>query len=80
MASWFNGHESEQTLGDSERQGSLACYSSQNGKESDMTVNEQQTMIFWSESINEDQWKIWKVNEHLHLLQSFIIHCKYIQN
>ena len=25
---WLNGHEFEQTLGDSEGQGSLACYSS----------------------------------------------------
>ena len=24
---WFNGHEFEQTLGDSERQGSLVCWS-----------------------------------------------------
>ena len=28
MIGWFNGHESEQTPGDSEGQGSLACCSS----------------------------------------------------
>ena len=33
----LNGHEFEQTLGDSGGQGSLACYSSWGGKESDMT-------------------------------------------
>ena len=34
---WLNGHESEQTLGDSEGQGSLACYSPWGGKELHMT-------------------------------------------
>ena len=34
---WLNGHESEQTLGDSEGQGSLACCSSCGHKELDMT-------------------------------------------
>ena len=33
----FNGHEFEQTLGDSEGQGSLACCSPWGSKESDMT-------------------------------------------
>ena len=33
----FNGHEFEQTLGDSERQGSLACSSPWGSKESDVT-------------------------------------------
>ena len=40
MIGWhhrFNGHEFEQTLGDSEGQGSLACCSSWGCKESDMT-------------------------------------------
>ena len=32
----LNGHEFEQTLGDSEGQGSLACYSPWGHKESDM--------------------------------------------
>ena len=34
---WPNGHESEQTLGDGEGQGSLACCSPWGHKESDMT-------------------------------------------
>ena len=34
---WRNRHESEQTPGDSEEQGSLACCSPQGYKESDMT-------------------------------------------
>ena len=33
----LNGHESEQTVGDSKGQGSLACYSPWSRKESDMT-------------------------------------------
>ena len=33
----LNGHESEQTLGDSEGQGSLVCYSPWGLKESDTT-------------------------------------------
>ena len=34
---WLNGHEFEQILGDSVGQGSLACYSPWNRKESNMT-------------------------------------------
>ena len=34
---WLNGHEFEQTAGDSEGQGSLVCYSPWGRKESDMT-------------------------------------------
>ena len=40
MIGWhpcFNGHEFEQTQGDSEVQGSLACFSPWVRKESDMT-------------------------------------------
>ena len=40
MVGWLprlNGHEFEQTLADSERQGSLACYSPWGHKESDTT-------------------------------------------
>ena len=40
MVGWhyqFNGRESEQTLGDSEEQGSLVCYSPWSCKMSDMT-------------------------------------------
>ena len=34
---WLNGHEFEQALGDSERQGSLVCCSPHSHKESNMT-------------------------------------------
>ena len=40
MVGWhhqLNGHEFEQTPGDSEGQGSRACYRLWGGKESDMT-------------------------------------------
>ena len=39
---FVNGHEDEQTLGDSEGQGNLVCCSPQGCKESDMTAIEQQ--------------------------------------
>ena len=48
MVGWhhgLNGHESEQTPGDSEGQGSLACCSPWGCKESDMTETEQQHLI-----------------------------------
>ena len=40
MVGWhhqLNGHEFEQILGDSQSQGSLACYTSWGRQESDMT-------------------------------------------
>ena len=43
MVGWhhgFNGHEFEQTVGDSEGQGSLACCSPWGRKELDTTVTE----------------------------------------
>ena len=39
---WLSGHEFEQTLGDSEGQGSLACCSPWGHRESDTTATEQQ--------------------------------------
>ena len=46
---WFNGHEFEQTLGDSEGQRSLACYNAWVHKESDTTEqlnnNEQRWLL-----------------------------------
>ena len=41
----LNGHEFEQTLRDSERQGSLMCCNPRGRKESDMTATEQQQQI-----------------------------------
>ena len=41
----LNGHEFEQTLGDSEGQGSLACCSPRVRKELDTTATEQQRQI-----------------------------------
>ena len=45
MVAWhhrLNGHEFEQTLGDGERQGSLACCSPWDHKELDTTEQQQQ--------------------------------------
>ena len=50
---WLNGHESEQTLGDSEGQGSLMCCSPWGCKQSDMT-----------EGLNNNKWSsvcLWKI-------------------
>ena len=44
---WLNGHESEQTQGDSEGQGSLTCCSPRGCKESNMRVTEQQHNPLW---------------------------------
>ena len=47
MVGWhhqINGHEYEQTLGDSEGQGRLACCSPCGHNESDMNVTEQQSL------------------------------------
>ena len=47
MVGWhhrLNGHESEQTQGDSEGQGSLACCSPWGHKESDTTEKQQQQL------------------------------------
>ena len=49
---WLNGHEFVQTPGDSEEQGSLACYSSWGLKELDMTVDEQQHVCIVKEEID----------------------------
>ena len=44
---WLNGHEFEQTQGDSERQGSLACYSSWGHKERDTHRVNTTTIPHW---------------------------------
>ena len=50
---WLSGHESEQTLGDSGGQRSLACYSPWDCKEPDMTATEQQNSYKWfTKSVN----------------------------
>ena len=61
MVGWhhrFNGHEFEQTPGDSERQGSLACCSPWGRKESDMTYrlnnNSTQNLLKKSHSVGTD--------------------------
>ena len=43
---WLNGHEFEQTLGDDDGQGSLACCSSWGHKESDMTERLNNKTVF----------------------------------
>ena len=49
---WFNGHEFEQTLGDSEGKGSLACCSPWGRKESDTTEQ-----LNWTESKMKACWE-----------------------
>ena len=51
MVEWhhrFNGHEFEQTPGDSEGQGSLVCCSPWSCKESDIVTQQEQQLIFRS--------------------------------
>ena len=53
MVGWhhrLNGHEFEQTLGDSEGQGSLACCSPWGHKESDMTEQLQQQLKYYQQT------------------------------
>ena len=62
MVEWhhqFNGHEFEQTLGDCEGQGSLACYSPWGYKELDMT----------EQLNNSNKWQMlgYLPNEHFSL-------------
>ena len=50
MDAWsyqFNGHEFEQTLGDSEGQGSLECCSLRSCKELDMTEQVNNNIFLW---------------------------------
>ena len=44
---WLNGHDFEQTLGDSGGQRSLVCYSSWGYKESDMTLQLNNNLVTW---------------------------------
>ena len=62
---WFNGHEFEQTLGVSERQGSLECCSPWGHKELDMTEQQNNNKkvfiyIFWNSPrisyFSSDSW------------------------
>ena len=49
----LNGHEFEQTLGDSEGQGSLACYSPWGHKESDMIQQLKNNTKSMTKSLNK---------------------------
>ena len=59
MVGWhysLSGHESEQTLGDGEGQGSLVCCSPQGHKESDMTKQLSNNNNIWKRE------KIWHLS------------------
>ena len=59
----LNGHESEQTQGDSEEQGSLACCSLWGCKESDMTERLNNTIIRqWKGRENLDSTPTYRAN------------------
>ena len=57
MVGWYHqpyGHEFEQTLGDGERQGSLACCSPWGRKESDMTKQQQMALALCKQNSNPE--------------------------
>ena len=63
---WLNGHESEQTPGDGEEQGSLACCSPQGCKELDRTEQQQPLDLpGWSLPMEGPSW----FRGHLHPLR-----------
>ena len=56
----FSGHEFEQTLGDKEGQGSLACCSPWGHKESGMTeqLNNKQRYVWYPELLEKAVWNL----------------------
>ena len=55
---WLNGHEFDQTLGDSEGEGSLACCNSWDCRDRHALVTEHQ-QIFWVADQNRDKCYLW---------------------
>ena len=64
---WLNGHEFEQTLGDGEGQGRLACCSPWGCKESDMTVQMNNNVL---SNVGNKVWKI-QSSEDLGFMDEF---------
>ena len=67
---WLNGHEVEQTLGDSEGQGGLACCSWWGHKESDITEqlnnnNEKQSQSSLEDVLLQDLMESLKLNREI---------------
>ena len=56
---WLNGHEFEQTLGDGEGQGNLACCSPWGLKESDMTERMNNCSKYFIQYINNQSFGFW---------------------
>ena len=55
---WLNGHEYEQTLGDSEDQGSLACCSPWGRRvRYNLATEQQQQWVFKNECETDNLWK-----------------------
>ena len=74
---WLNGHEFEQTQGDNERQGSLACCSSWSGKELDtiywLNNNDKSSAETQSSSPQVYGKKSWKVGGLLEYRASQVV-------
>ena len=66
---WFNGHGFEQTLGNDEGQGSLACCSPWGRKEQDMTerLNNEQTMCLTPSSLSCSPLDLYCITQDLSL-------------
>ena len=71
---WPNGHEFEQTLGDSEGQGSLTCYSPWGHKEWDMIYKLENNNNFLTKSLNKAEMmprRKWFVSTLTHIYHRF---------
>ena len=64
---WLNGHEFEQTPGDSEGQGSLVCCSPRGGKELDVTQWLKNNNNIW----RDNQTNIWRQDKGIYLKKMF---------
>ena len=62
---WLSGHESEQTPGDSERQGGLACYSPWAHKESDTTwwLNSNNNNVLFKITLSSESLSEWSLTK-----------------
>ena len=77
MVGWhhqLNGHEFEQTVGDSDGQGSLACYSPRGHKESDTTEWLNNTSNCKSDELRVKFYELWASSFYFKMSTKLLIH------